>query len=69
MSALHLASEPEAQTRSRPSVCLNMVTNGNMLEEYMEAKAKVRDLIAQIHIQNTIAAELRLHLMLAGIIE
>lgn len=65
MSALHLTTEP-TPTLSRPSVCLNMVNNGTMLDEYKEATGKVQDLIAQLHIQNTIAAELRLHLMLAG---
>ena len=68
MSALRIEQAPEP-TRSRPSVCLNMVNNGTMLDEYREAQSKVQDLIAQLHIQNTIAAELRLHLMLAGILE
>ena len=62
------ATAARARAKSRPSVCLNMVTNGTMLAEYVEAVAKVEELISQLHIQNTITNELKLHLLLAGIL-
>lgn len=65
MSALHLeAPEP---IKSRPSVCLNMISS-NMLEEYNETVAEIQGLIARLHVANTIAAELRIHLQIQGIL-
>lgn len=67
MSALVLERDAP-QTKSRPSVCLNMVTNGTMLDEYREVQAKKQALVAQFQILNTIEAELLLHLQVGGIL-
>lgn len=67
MTALSLAVDMP-QTKSRPSVCLNMVANGTMLDEYREVQAKKQALVAQFQVLNTIEAELLLHLQVGGVL-
>lgn len=62
MTALQLEAP---QTRSRPSTVMNAIEGDTMLEELREQEAKIVNLLAQLKIANKLAADLRLHLLLA----
>ena len=56
----------EPQTRSRPSIAMNMIEGDTMLDEYNEVLLRKQTLIAQLHVTNTLESDLRLFLQIAG---